>query len=237
MFNAYYDYAIGLDKKGGSAAKTYCAACEVIPSGRADSRSVFILANAYMIASLGLMTYLAAFRGQVMVLLGFIGIIVGYGYSVFFKPKGLGEMAVVINFGPVCFFAGYLACNGSIGIHSLMLSVLPAILVAPVLTIDAAKDKGTDFAAKVRTLASHLSGLNFPLSRHIEMSYIFLLVYHGYLIATGTLPGSSFAGALATPLIYAGIIVIDEKYDAGALYYVFGIILYEILMVSGLVLV
>jgi len=236
-FNGWYDYVTGIDKKtNGSTAASYTSACEVLPSGRANANMVLLITLVFLVVGNGIMLHLSSLHGREVAIVGVVASVFGVAYSCFFKPRGLGEMAVFVNFGYCLFFAGHLVAGGSITVDSMLMAFLPAVIVTPIITVDAAKDVKTDLDMKIRTFAAYLSDAEFPLSRHVEMSYIAVLVWQMYLIATNLIPAKSFISVLATPFIYIGLIIIDKDHIRGAGFIIPGLLVYSCLLAVGVVM-
>jgi len=97
--NAWRDYIRGFDElEGGSKAKPYTAASQLIPRREFTVKEAKAATVACLLIGILLFIAFAPKRFDTIALL-LLGIFVAVTYTDFFKPKGLGEVALFLGHG------------------------------------------------------------------------------------------------------------------------------------------
>jgi 1,4-dihydroxy-2-naphthoate octaprenyltransferase len=94
--------------------------------------------------------------GWPILVLGLVGVFSGYLYVVHLAPRGLGEFAVLVNFGPLMVLGSYYAQTGLISGEALLVSIPVGLLIAAVLWINEVSDYEADRTAAKNTLVVRL---------------------------------------------------------------------------------
>ncbi len=102
---------------------------------------------------------LAFVAGPVLIVVGIISILSALAYSGGPFPiasHGLGELFVLIFFGPVAVCSTYYLQAGHFSTFSLVASLIPGLLITEIMVINNLRDIPTDSVAGKRTLAVRL---------------------------------------------------------------------------------
>jgi len=147
--------------------------------------------------------------------IGAAGIAVGVLYTAPpFKLvyRGLGEIAVLIGFGPIMLLGAYVVQTGRLAVEPLVVSLTIGILVALILFVNEIPDRRGDAAAGKRTLPVRFS----PMA--VQTGYLVAAVVALALIAVGVgvglLPWPTLIALLGLPLAYRVYGGLKINYDS-----------------------
>jgi 1,4-dihydroxy-2-naphthoate octaprenyltransferase len=191
--NDYFDFHKGADQKGRLGPVRATGAGLVKPR---VMRAAFILM--FLLAFLiGL--YLIWRGGWPILVIGILSIIFGILYTAGPYPlayNGLGDIFVLIFFGPVAVGGTYYVQSGSITLPVILAGLSPGLISTALLTVNNLRDIHTDAKAGKRTLAVRF-GLLFT-----RMEYLFTL-----LVASCVIPVILLIIEPHHPYILAGMLV------------------------------
>jgi 1,4-dihydroxy-2-naphthoate octaprenyltransferase len=134
LINDYFDLEVGVDSSDNYARARY--APHPIMSGlvtKPQLRSVIVLIN---LIDAAIMVYLIAMRGWLVLLFALAGLFISVFYvapPIRLKKIGLGEMGVVLVWGPLMTGGTYFVTTGQIPAWALLASLPYALLVGTVL--------------------------------------------------------------------------------------------------------
>lgn len=134
LINDYFDEAVGLDSSEGYARAQY--APHPILSGlvtRAQVRNAILLFN---LIDLGIMIYLTAMRGPLVIGFALAGLFISLFYTappIRLKRIGLGELGVLLVWGPLMIGGTYYVTAGELPLWVIVASLPYALLVTTVL--------------------------------------------------------------------------------------------------------
>lgn len=100
--------------------------------------------------------YLTAVAGWPIAVIGVLAVIFGVGYTAGPYPLayvGLGDLFVLVFFGPVAVAGTYYVQTGVVGAAPLIAGVAPGLLAVAILVVNNLRDVDQDRAAGKRTLA------------------------------------------------------------------------------------
>lgn len=188
LANTYGDYVSGVDTVESSSSRELV---DKILEPKSVLKATYII---FALASLiGL--YLIHLRGIVILILGVIGIIGGYTYTLGpspYKYKGLGSILVFFLMGPLMSFGAYYVQTGLFRWAPILASLPIAFLVSAILHSNDLRDLYDDEEAGIKTLATTLGANNsFRLYHFLNVaSYIasVILVLTGFIPWIGLLP-------------------------------------------------
>lgn len=150
LLNTYYDFVRGCDGHGSSDL--------TLVKGRLLPAHVFNLAVGCLAVSAGALALLARcsalpLSAQLAIYaLGVVGAVT-YTGGPGFKYNALGDVLIVLTFGPVLVLFAFAAQAGSVGAAPLLLTVPPTVLVEAVLHGNNLRDMREDARSGTRTLA------------------------------------------------------------------------------------
>lgn len=134
LINDYFDEAVGLDSSEGYARAQY--APHPILSGlvsKAQVRNAILLLN---LIDLGIMIYLTAMRGLLVIGFALAGLFISFFYTappLRLKRIGLGELGVLLVWGPLMIGGTYYVTAGELPLWVIVASLPYALLVTTVL--------------------------------------------------------------------------------------------------------
>ena len=212
--NNYWDYIKGLDKlDNGSKPKAYTAANQILPAGilsveDMQMAAVFCLVVAFILAGVFL-------RRIDQILMFLVGLMAAIGYTVFFKPKGLGEIAMFLGWGGTGPFAYTLV--KPFDVTALGLWIITGMTGAMVYTIDQLPDTETDFMKRVKNLSYYVMKANIKPSQIVWFIVSAVMVLSVGMVVLGWIPKEMIYIVFTLPIWHICGIVIDNDFEKGVL--------------------
>jgi 1,4-dihydroxy-2-naphthoate octaprenyltransferase len=235
-FNDYFDWRSGTDQANNNYFLPYSGGSRSIELGLIDEKTLFRVALISLMVSAGLGLVLVFVSGPLILLLGCIGAFSSYFYTApplrLAARKGLGELLVGLNFGPLAVAGTVYALTGQISIADFLIGVPIGLLTTAILWInqfpDAESDKATGKVNLVVLLGRRrarwgylsLTGAAFGLLLYWMASGIYPL---GTLLFFGGLPLAVYASRVLVreydrrTLIRANVATIQLQAAAGFL--------------------
>lgn len=176
--NDYFDTKYGVDRPGAPTTKYRP---HPIVTGFLEPRD--LLNMTFILVSIGLLiaVYLSLVSGYLAFILGFLGIVIAISYTskpFAYKYKALGEIFVMLSWGPIMVLGSYYVQTSSVNPIPIVTSFPIGIMVAAVLLANNIRDIGYDSSVDIRTIAIIL-GKESSLKLYSAMiisSYILILV-------------------------------------------------------------
>ena len=153
LLNDYFDVKNGVDFDSVSTAKYRP---HPLLEGKISSQSVFWVSMIMYLISSAIGIYLVATRGTTLLWIGLIGIILALTYTappLKYKYKGLGELGVLLIWGPLMIGGSYFIQTLTINWPIIIISIPIGLLVVLVLLINNIRDYESDKSQKIITLA------------------------------------------------------------------------------------
>ncbi|MEE8397966.1 MAG: prenyltransferase [Desulfobacterales bacterium] len=152
LINDYYDVRSGVDS---SAVSTAQYRPHPLLEGQLELAHVRGVAWCLygVVAAIGM--YLAVSRGWMILLIGLIGFAASFTYTappVKYKHRALGEVGVLIMWGPLMVEGAYYVQHGVLSVQAFWVSLPFGVLVALVLLINNVRDIENDRAKGITTL-------------------------------------------------------------------------------------
>ncbi len=200
LINDYFDEAVGLDSSEGYARAQY--APHPILSGlvtRAQVRNAILLFN---LIDLGIMIYLTAMRGPLVIGFALAGLFISFFYTappIRLKRIGLGELGVLLVWGPLMIGGTYYVTAGELPLWVIIASLPYALLVTTVLIGKHIDKAPQDKPRGIRTLPV-IIGEKAAL-RLNEALFILFYVVVFVLIATSSLSVWLVLTLLSVPML------------------------------------
>ncbi len=194
------------DVRNGVDSITSPRASMALLKGRLTEREAFrLVIGAFLLAILfGLP--LIALRGWQVVLLGLIGLVLGYGYTAppfQYKYKAMGLPVVFVLMGPLMVVGAYFVITGEIGWAPVIVSIPIGLLVTAILHGNEWRDISDDARFGIGTFSA-LIGRKWAHIVYISLlTGAYLMVVLGVL--THTLPETSLLAMLSLPFLVRSI--------------------------------
>lgn len=153
LVNDYYDVRYGLDTETSATARyrPHAIVHGLLPAGQVAAAAWGLFASA---AVIGLI--LAFISGWMVLLIGFIGVLAGVGYTappMKYKHLALGEVSVFLMWGPLMVGGAYYVQMQSLSPKALIVSIPFGVLVALTIFANNIRDIDDDRSRHIRTIA------------------------------------------------------------------------------------
>ena len=153
IVNEVYDVRKGID------SITSPRASHAIVKGRMTERSALITAGIAFGLAIAFGVALTFMRGPAIIVLGLIGLVLGWGYTappLEYKNRALGVPIVFVLMGPLMVVGGYFAASGAWSSTAFWLSVPIGLLTAAILHGNEWRDIREDTRAGISTLSARM---------------------------------------------------------------------------------
>jgi len=228
--NNWRDYVRGVDRPvGGSTAKNYTAASQLIPSGLmtvGENKALALTSQA-----IGTLAFL--FVPHTPWTIGFflLGTFLSWTYTDLFKPRGIGEVALFLGHGfGTAMFAYSLVRPPTLTAASF--GVLVGLWAAFMLTLDQYPDvKASDLERRVKSMASLLAGSQLSPGQFLTGAATMIYVVQVATVLLHWLPLTSLATVVLLPLIHLDSMILENNYGKGMTLFLVTMMLYPLLVV------
>jgi 1,4-dihydroxy-2-naphthoate octaprenyltransferase len=237
-FNSFLDYAwTGLDKgepEERSAEKDYTGGQSVIAAGIVSIREVAFNAVTWYILALAPLIYLAFNVGWPIIIVGFLGMLVTFGYARG-KFNWTHELMLGIGAGPLAVLGGMFATTSSPPwVTGLVVSVPPAVLISFIgLAIDEWPDAEANLKKGVKSIAYKVWENGVSLEWYLSSWLLFMYLYQVFLIAIGILVPLSAISFFTWPLLMSFLVLLKQNFRKWAGIIVLTGVAYPLLLVLG----
>ncbi len=182
MFNDYFDFKSGNDLQV-KHQNPFAGGGRVLTAGLVKpSTHILVATTCLVLGSLIGFYFIFALALPYLFLLGLIGVVSSYVYvgpPFRLAYRGVGELIVGVNFGPVMTLGAYYVQAHSLAIEPLLASIPVGLLIAAVLWINEFPDMDADSAVGKKTLVLRL-GYRRSIGVYIGMvvtAYILIVLY------------------------------------------------------------
>jgi len=156
IINDYFDFRSGCDAINTEGLSPISGGSRVLLENLVSPRRAYFAALCLfaMAGLIGIVLFVAV--GWGVLLLGAIGVISGYFYVTQLATRGIGELVVGLNFGPLMVLGSYYVQNQSLLLRPLLASVPVGFLITAILWINEIPDYTADKAVAKKTLVVRL---------------------------------------------------------------------------------
>ncbi len=202
VFNEYFDYKSGVDFK--TMKTPFSGGSGVLPAGRLNPRSVYILGAACVAGIIAIGGYFIYAQGPLIIPIGVVGILVVYFYTTHItKSPLLCVIAPGLGFGPLMVLGTYFALTGTYSLAAVLASLVPGFLVSNLLLLNQFPDVEADASVSRRHYPITIGRAKSSL---IYMAFV-LAAYLALIISVlvGILPYLALLGVVTLPF---GLLVV-----------------------------
>lgn len=214
MFNDTLDFKYGTDKCTPGSKNPFSGGSGVLASGCVKPRQAMSVIVGLYVFALLCAIYFAFAAGIESLYIAGLGAAISIAYSA--KPlrlayRGLGELAMLLGYGPVLTAWAYFVHTGAVTTDILLIGLIPGACMWTMILINEIPDYAEDRAAGKKNLTYRLgpSGSKNLFIVSLAVTY----VYIGALIATGVLPALASLAFLGIPLAAAAARTAHRFYD------------------------
>lgn len=211
IINDYFDFQSGCDVINVDGFPPITGGSHVLVEGLVKPRSAYIAALSLFIVAAIIGVTLSLSVGWIIMVLGLIGVISGYFYVQHLAPRGLGEIAVGINFGPLMVFGSYYVQAQSITLAPFIASVPVGLLITAVLWINEIPDYEADKKVKKKTLVVRVGR-----GRAADLYGIIVIGAYAWIITMvilGQMPLTLMSTLITLPLAIKAITTARKYHD------------------------
>lgn len=213
LANDYFDFIYGADSNNRNASM-YSGGSQAIVKGSL-SQNIFLASFVLLFLSgSAIGAYLVLKTGNNMIIwVGIFGLLSGYFYTAHplkLAYRGMGEILIGINLGPLISTGTYLVQTGYFSLHVFMLSLSPGILMIAMLVLNEFPDYESDRAAGKKNAVVRLGKKNAVTLFHVLIYTVLLYKILG--IACGLFPVWSAMVFLSVPLAARALAIANDFY-------------------------
>jgi 1,4-dihydroxy-2-naphthoate octaprenyltransferase len=213
MLDDVCDYLHSVDKLSVGERNPYTGGSGVLSDGLLLPRqlawaSVFCFA---VTSSIGV--YLMMTHGWPVLLLGLFGIFCSVFYTlppIKFGYRGLGELGLLVNFGPVIGLGAYYVQAGTVGLEPFLVSLVLGVMMWSEIVINEIPDYEEDRAGSKFNLVVRVGRRNAVLMYILGLVVAYLILV--YAVLSRVAPVTLLAGVISLPLAVKSVVVLKKNY-------------------------
>jgi 1,4-dihydroxy-2-naphthoate polyprenyltransferase len=207
------DYIHSVDSACSEEKNPYTGGSGVLTEGLLTTTQVARGAVVCFATTAAIGLYLAWVYGWPVLAFGLIGVFCSVFYTlppIRFGYRGLGELGLLINFGPVIGLGAYYIQAGTLDVEPLMVSLVLGMMMWSMIIINEIPDYEEDKRGGKRTLVVRLGRDRaiFLYTGGLAAAYMTLI----YTIWSGLAPFSLSLGLLSLPLAIKSVMILKEHY-------------------------
>lgn len=212
-FNDYFDWKSGADQANNDYFMPYSGGSRSIELGLISEKSLFRVASLSLLIASLLGLLLALRSGPLILVFGLVGALSSYFYTApplrLAARKGLGELFIGLNFGPLATAGAVYALTGSVTLADFLIGLPIGLLTTAILWINQFPDVASDRATGKINLVVLLGKKRARWGYLLLLLAAFGLLF--YWLAVGMLPLTALLILLSLPLaVHAGRIAVRE---------------------------
>ncbi len=202
VINDFFDYKSHNDDINREFIRPFSGGSRTIQLGLTSPLETLMLALFYFGIAIVLGLVLAWTRGWPILALGIVGTISGFfytGYPFKWAHRGVGELVVGLNFGPLMALGAYYVQTQQWSWTPAIAAIPVGLLIAAVLYINEFPDFTADKAVGKRTLVVRLGKRRAVGLYALMVAGVVVSIVLG--VALGALPAAALLGLLPMPLL------------------------------------
>jgi len=214
MLNDTLDYSYGTDKLRLNEKNPYSGGSGAFVEGRIDAKSSLkVIAGLYTVA-LVIAIYLVVTVGWGILLVAVIGAAISIIYSI--RPfhlayRGLGELAMLIGYGPIITMFAYYAQTGAFSWGSFWTGIIPGFCMFTMILINSMPDAVEDKLANKKNICYRLGLKN---TKNLYLTCLGLIfIYVLLLVILAVLSAWCLLVLLGLPLAIVSGYYAQKYYD------------------------
>lgn len=213
MLNDALDFIYGTDASSSGRKNPYSGGSGVLVDGVINPREMLRTVFVFYIIALAIGIYLTLTLGSTLIYIILVGLFISVFYSV--KPfrfayRGLGEVAMLIGYGPVITMGAYFVQTGMVALQPAVAGLVPGLLMWAMIVVNEIPDYEEDRRAKKMNLVVRVGrerGKNvFILS--LAVTYLFIAAS----VAVGVFPLPALLSLLSIPFAYTSASYLRRYY-------------------------
>jgi 1,4-dihydroxy-2-naphthoate octaprenyltransferase len=218
-FNDYFDWKAGTDRVNNNYFLPYSGGSRSIELGLISERALFRVASASLLVSAALGVALAFISGPLVLLFGLLGAFSSYFYTApplrLAARRGLGELAVGLNFGPLATAGTVYALTGQVSLVDFLIGVPIGLLTTAILWINQFPDEAADRQTGKINLVVVLGARQARWGYLLLVAGAFGLLL--YWLVTGLFPVGMVLAFFSLPLAIYALRIAFREYNQRSL--------------------
>ncbi len=213
-FNDYFDWRSGTDPANNDYFVPYSGGSRAIELRIISERGLLRVAVIALLLSVPAVLPVLLVRGPFLFVFGLAGAAFAYFYTApplrLSARRGLGELSVILAFGPLLTAGTAYALTGAVEIVAFLIGIPMGLLAGAILWVNEYPDADTDAMTGKKHL---LATVGKSAGRWVYATFIgAAFIGPGLLIWTGAFPASALAVVLAMPLAARAIQLVFKHY-------------------------
>jgi 1,4-dihydroxy-2-naphthoate octaprenyltransferase len=218
-FNDYFDWKAGTDKVNNNYFLPYSGGSRSIELGLISERALFRVALISLLVSAALGVALVFISGPLVLLFGVLGAFSSYFYTApplrLAARRGLGELTVGLNFGPLATAGTVYALTGQVSLTDFLIGVPIGLLTTAILWINQFPDEQADRQTGKINLVVVLGTRRARWGYLLLVAAAFGLVL--YWLVSGLLPIGVALAFVSLPLAIYALRIAFREYNQRSL--------------------
>lgn len=218
-FNDYFDWTSGTDQINNEYFTPYTGGSRSIELGLITPRQLFLVAFISLVAASLLGLTLVIVSGLGVLVFGLIGAFSTYFYTApplrLAARRGLGELTVFLNFGPLAVAGTVYALTGSVTLSDFLVGVPIGLLTTAILWVNQLPDENSDRQASKINLVVLLGKKRARWGYLVLMCATFGFIFYWLLI--GTFPLGAGLALISLPIAWKASMTVLRDYDKRSL--------------------
>jgi len=214
MLNDTLDYSYGTDKLKLHEKNPYSGGSGAFVEGRISPKSSLKVIISFYVVALAIAIYFTITVGWGILLVAVIGAIISIIYSV--RPfhlayRGLGELAMLIGYGPIITMFAYYTQMGAFNLGSFLVGIIPGFCMFTMILINSMPDAAEDKLANKKNICYRFGVKN---TKNLYLTCLGLIfVYVSLLVILAVLPVWCLLVWLGLPLAIASGYYAQKYYN------------------------
>lgn len=218
-FNDYFDWRSGTDKINNNYFLPYSGGSRSIELGLISEQALLRVATISLLISAALGIVLAIISGPGVLLFGLVGAFSSYFYTApplrLAARRGLGELTVGMNFGPLATAGAVYALTGQLTAEAFLIGLPIGLLTTAILWINQFPDEEADRQAGKINLVVLMGKQRARLGYLLLVATSFGLLL--YWLILGLFPLGMFVAFISLPLAVYATRIAWREYDQRSL--------------------
>ncbi len=214
MTDDYFDYKHSVDTLKPGEKNPYTGGSGTLSSGLLKPKSMFKAFSLCYLVIVAAGFYLTLTRGLPILAFGLVGVFCAVFYTappISFGHHGLGELAMLVNFGPVIGLGAFYVQAQNLTLEAFLATLPMGIMLFSMIVINEIPDIEEDRAAGKLTLVARF-GKKAGIRLYIG-SWLFTYGVVLGSIILGLIPVFALAALVSIPLVYRSIKTLRANYE------------------------
>lgn len=204
MLNDALDFLYGTDASGSGRKNPYSGGSGVLVDGVITPKEMLRTVFIFYVIALGIGIYLTLAVGFTLLYIVLVGLFISVFYSA--KPfrfayRGVGELAMLIGYGPVITLGAYFVQTGELALVPVIAGLVPGMLMWAMIVVNEVPDYEEDKKARKMNLVVRIGRERGKNVFILSLAVIYLFIVASVLV--GVFPVNALIALISIPFAYA----------------------------------